>query len=148
MNHRQVLQTLATIVIAGLLAGCAMMQPSNTVRLTGALSGINEVPPLINEGKGVVEASLNKDTKLLKWKVSYSGLTGPAAAGHFHGPASSGQNAAVVLGFKGSVASPFEGEAVLTDAQVIDVIAGRWYVNIHTARHPPGEIRAQLVPVN
>ena len=34
-----------------------------------------------------------------------------------------------------------EGRAAITDAQAADLLAGRWYVNIHTAAHGGGEIR-------
>ena len=137
----------AFILLASLsLASCAMMGSSNTARLSGKLSGASEVPAAMTDGSGTVEATLNKETNLLKWKVVYSGLSGPAGAGHFHGPAAAGTNAGVALGFKGSVASPFEGEATLTPAQAADVMAGKWYVNLHTAKYPGGEIRAQVVP--
>jgi hypothetical protein len=36
------------------------------------------------------------------------------------------------------------GEATLTDQQIADLTAGKWYFNIHTAAHPGGEIRGQL----
>ncbi|MBC7801475.1 MAG: CHRD domain-containing protein, partial [Gemmatimonadaceae bacterium] len=36
------------------------------------------------------------------------------------------------------------GGATLTDAQLADVLAGRWYANLHTAANPNGEIRGQL----
>ena len=29
-----------------------------------------------------------------------------------------------------------------------DLLAGRWYVNVHTQRYPGGEIRAQVVPAS
>ena len=41
--------------------------------------------------------------------------------------------------------SPFKCSATLTPEQMADVLAGRWYVNVHTPNHPPGEIRGQLV---
>ncbi len=137
----------ALLVLASLsLASCAMMGSSNTVNLSGKLSGASEVPAAMTDGSGTVAATFNKETNLLKWKVAYSGLSGPAGAGHFHGPAAAGTNAGVVLGFRGSVASPFEGEATLTPAQAADLLAGKWYVNLHTAKYPGGEIRAQVMP--
>jgi hypothetical protein len=36
------------------------------------------------------------------------------------------------------------GSAILTDAQEQQLLAGQWYVNIHTAAHPDGEIRGQV----
>ncbi len=40
--------------------------------------------------------------------------------------------------------SPAEGSATLTDAQAADLVAGKYYVNIHTAANPGGEIRGQV----
>jgi hypothetical protein len=128
------------------LAGCGAMPNANIVKLGGTLAGSSEVPPKEGAGAGTVEASFNKETSMLSWKVVYTGLSGPAGAGHFHGPAAAGQNAGVVLGFKGSVESPITGEAALTPAQAADVLAGKWYVNIHTKANPGGEIRAQVMP--
>ncbi len=71
-------------------------------------------------------------------------MTGPVTAGHFHGPAAAGANAGVVVPFAGSLASPITGSATLTDAQIADLKAGKWYVNLHTAANPGGEIRGQV----
>jgi hypothetical protein len=127
------------------LSGCGMMAKSPNVALSGKLSGANEVPPNGSSGTGTVEATLNKDTNQLSWRVVYGGLSGPATAAHFHGPAVAGQNAGVILGFK-SAESPIQGEATITPAQAADVLAGRWYVNVHSRANPGGEIRAQVVP--
>jgi hypothetical protein len=81
----------------------------------------------------------------LTWTVDYSGLSGPATAAHIHGPADPGANAGIVIPFTGNLASPIKGSATLTDAQMAQLEAGKWYVNIHTEANKPGEIRGQLV---
>ena len=140
---------LRATLIAGLasaaLAGCGMMSKSNTASFSGAMNAASEVPPNMTRGSGLAEAWLNRDTNVLKYKITYSGLSGPATAGHFHGPAAAGANAGVVLPFA-SAESPIEGQATLTPAQAADLIAGKWYANIHTAANPAGEIRGQMLP--
>lgn len=147
---RTSLSALAVLALA-VVAGCGSMSPpppSNMVALTTQLRGANEVPPKPSNATGTVDAVFNKDTRLLRWKVSYTGLTGPATAGHFHGPAPVGANAGVALGWPGAITSPMEGSATLTAAQAADLLAGGWYANIHTAANPAGEIRGQMTVRN
>lgn len=138
-----------TTLVAGLaavaLAGCGMMSKSNVANFSGAMNAASEVPPNMTRGSGMAEAWLNRDTNVLKYKITYNGLSGPATAAHFHGPAAAGANAGVVLPFA-SAASPIEGQATLTPAQAADLVAGKWYANIHTAANPGGEIRGQMLP--
>ena len=124
-----------------------MNAPSNMVAMSTALRGANEVPANSSPATGTVDAVLNKDTNLLRWKISYTGLTGPATAGHFHGPAAVTANAGVVLGWA-TAESGSEGSATLTAAQAADLMAGRWYANIHTKANPGGEIRGQMTVRN
>jgi len=98
-----------------------------------------------SSGKGTATASLDTTTKTLTWNVDYSGLSGPATAAHIHGPADPGANAGIVVPFTGNLASPIKGSATLTDAQIAQLEAGKWYVNIHAEANKPGEIRGQLV---
>lgn len=138
-----------TLVAAAAITGCGMMNPSsNLVALTTQLRAANEVPANASQGSGSVDAVLNKDTNLLRWKVNYTGLSGSATAGHFHGPAEVGANAGVVLPLPGVTSTPSEGSATLTAAQAADLMAGRWYANIHTAAHPGGEVRGQMTVRN
>lgn len=133
----------ATIGLGFLGAGAALAE---TVNVTGKLAASNEVPANTSPGVGTLDASLDKATNMLKWTVTYSGLTGPVKAGHFHGPAPAGQNAGVALGFSDKLESPIQGNATLTAAQAADLLAGKWYVNLHTAANPGGEIRGQATP--
>ena len=138
-----------TLVAAAAITGCGMMNPtSNLVALTTQLRAANEVPPNASQGSGSVDAVLNKDTNLLRWKVNYTGLSGPATAGHFHGPAAIGANAGVAVPWPGVMSTPSEGSATLTAAQAADLMAGRWYANIHTAANPGGEVRGQMTVRN
>jgi hypothetical protein len=127
---------------AVVLSACAMMN-SNTVRLGGTLTGGEEVPGVATSGTGALDATFDKDTRKLSYTVTYSNLSGPATMAHFHGPAGPGTNAGVVVPFA-NPANPIQGETTLTEAQAADLLAGRWYVNVHTRAHPGGEIRAQV----
>ena len=127
------------------IAGCSWMPGmSDTMSMKNALSGAQEVPPVTTSGSGSVDSTFDKSTNTLTWTVTYSGLSGPVTAGHIHGPAPAGANAGVVIPFTGDLSSPIRGKATLTAAQVADLTAGRYYVNLHTAKHPGGEIRGQL----
>lgn len=140
---------LAAVALVA-LAGCGSMMPaaSNMVAFTTQLRGANEVPPAASPGNGSVDAAFNKDTMQLKWKVTYSGMTGPATAGHFHGPAAVGANSGVALGWANPIATGMEGMATLTAAQAADLMAGKWYANIHSAAFPGGELRGQMAVRN
>ena len=131
--------------LAGVLAlGACGTTPTMSGAMTARLSGASEVPPASGSGGGTVEANLNRQTNVLTYTVTYFGLSGPATAGHFHGPALAGQNAGVALPLSGSLASPIRGTATLNNAQAADLAAGRWYMNLHTAANPNGEVRGQV----
>jgi hypothetical protein len=132
---------LATLALGATVA-CA--GPAFADKMKATLDGAAEVPPVTTPGKGTADIDYDPATKKLSWKVTYTGLSGPATAAHFHGPAETGKNAGVKVPIPNATTSPAEGSATLTDEQAADLVAGRYYVNIHTAANPGGEIRGQV----
>jgi hypothetical protein len=133
----------AAALIVGSLAGGPPPAHAEMLSFKASLNGTSEVPPNSTTGSGQATLEFDTATKQLKWTITYGGLTGAAAAAHIHGPAAAGANAAPIIPFA-NAASPITGTATLTDAQVADLMAGRLYVNIHTASNRPGEIRGQI----
>ena len=139
---------LFRIGIGGLALAMTLGHEGNvraeTLTYKVALRSASEVPPNTSGGSGTADVTYDTQTKQLKWKVSYSGLTGPATTAHFHGPAEPGKNAGVMIPIQNIATSPAEGSATLTDPQAADLLGGRMYVNVHTAANPGGEIRGQV----
>src|SRR5215475_7526251 len=91
-----------------LLAGCTSNQTmhstpaaATTRSFSATLTGAQEVPPTTSPGTGSASATLDPDGTL-HWTVSYQNLSGPATAAHFHGPATPGLNAGVVVNIGGT----------------------------------------------
>jgi len=143
LSHHLATFSLAFVLL--LLPVAMHAAQAATTATTVQLDAKDEVPPNDSAGKATAQLTYDKDSKLLTWSISYSGLTGPATAAHFHGPAAPGANAGVALPI-GVAPSPILGKATLTDAQATDFLAGKWYMNMHTAAHPGGEIRGQVMP--
>jgi hypothetical protein len=133
---------IAATAAALLLSGAGVASAA-TVHFTADLKGSSEVPANTTTGTGQVAATLDTASDVFTYHVTYGGLTGPAVAAHFHGPALPGVGAPPVITMK-SLASPIDGTATLTAAQAADLQAGKWYFNVHTTEHKGGEIRGQL----
>jgi hypothetical protein len=85
------------------------------------------VPATTSNGNGDVLATLDTATKKLSYTMTYYGLTGPATAAHFHGPAAAGANAGVAVPIGTNPANPTSASVTLTDAQmkaIADYAAG------------------------
>ena len=135
-------------MLATLALGAAVAFAGSAVaadKLKATLDGKSEVPPNTSAAKGSADLEWDAASKKLSWKITYSGLSGPATAAHFHGPAAAGANAGVAVPIPNATSSPVEGSATLTDAQAADLAGGKYYINIHTAANPGGEIRGQVM---
>ncbi len=128
-------------------AALAFASPSlaEMVHFKASANGAQEVPPNDSKGTATVNATYNSADQMLSWDGTYSNLSGKATAAHFHKGAPGKNGGVVVPIFAGNTAkSPFKGSKKLTAEQAGELMSGQLYLNIHTAAHPPGEIRGQL----
>ena len=145
--------TVRAMIIRGGIFGVALaaflsassVAYAETVKFKAELDGSHEVPANDSKGKGTADLTYNTASKELSWTITFEGLTGPVTAAHFHGPAEAGKNAGVAVAIGQTLTSPASGKATLSDAQAADLMAGRWYVNLHTAANRGGEIRGQVM---
>ncbi|MDI1286649.1 MAG: CHRD domain-containing protein [Reyranella sp.] len=133
---------LASFAAAALAIAAPALAETQMYKAT--LTSAAEVPPNASKGTGAMTGTYDTATKKLTWTVTFTGLSGPATAAHFHGPADAKANAGVVVPQKDGLASPMKGEATLTDAQAADLQGGKWYFNVHTEANKGGEIRGQV----
>lgn len=133
---------LASLATA-FLAGCATpaIHPGEKVYLTGA----QEVPPVSTPATGTGYIRVRDDGSV-SGSITTSGIT--STAGHIHMGAT-GKNGPVIVPLTKTSDNIYAvpAGAALTDAQLSGYQAGNLYVNIHSAAHPGGEIRAQISPV-
>lgn len=124
--------------------------PANIVSKNNIpLSGAQEVPANASTATGSADVSYDKNTKILTYTLRWSGLTTAASAMHFHGPVARGVNASVlqgITGFTSGVAGSMSGTVIIDGVflKEDDLLAGRWYLNIHNSTFPGGEIRGQI----
>jgi CHRD domain-containing protein len=120
---------------------------STNYALSGTASGSQETPSNTTTGTGTLTGSFNSSTNALQYNIVWTGLTGPATAMHFHGPASMGTAADVLVDLNIStngVSGNGSGTISVNDAFKTALLAGQVYYNIHTALYPNGEIRGQV----
>lgn len=135
-------------LFAALLAGAGMLAAApafaDEVAYGAQLSGTNESPPNDSPGAGSADMRYDTETHELTWTIEYKDLTGDSIGAHIHGSAPPGTNAGVLIPFQ-SPKSPITGSATLTETQAKALEDGKLYVNIHTQKHPGGELRGQLM---
>ncbi len=150
------MKRISALLAAGLLlmAVPAAVLAADKV-FTADLSGDAQVPPVDVAGTGDATVTIADDESSVSWDVSYSGLTGDAAAGHIHFGASDAAGPVMIpfatvtnTGSTGSFASADyaggDGLPADWDGVLAAIRDGDAYVNIHTAANQAGEIRGQL----
>ncbi len=144
-------RVLVAMAAVGLgLAGLALAAPQkDTYNLTANLKARFEVP----KPKGVPTGAtglftgkvveLENDRARLTWRLTFSKLSGRAAAAHIHA-GRAGRAGGVMLALCGPCRNGQRGSSTISHAQLRTIRAGGTYVNVHTAKNAAGEIRAQI----
>jgi hypothetical protein len=125
--------------------------PLPELKVSSSLTGANAIPSNTSLVTGDVDGTLNQDTRILKLNIMYNDSLDstyadtafiPVAWHIYKGTADSIGTSVINLGT--TFATPFAFTDTLTAEQVTDLKAGAYYVNIHSAKFPNGEIRGQL----
>jgi hypothetical protein len=132
--------TVGVVLIA--LAACSSMMPGSSNDKV-ALTGANEVPAVTTTAAGTGTVTIAADGSVTA-TITVTGMA--PTMGHIHQGAV-GVNGPVIVPFtqNGNTFTSPPG-AKLNEAQLAAYRAGNLYVNVHSAAHPAGEIRAQLKP--
>ncbi|MDE1951088.1 MAG: CHRD domain-containing protein [Burkholderiales bacterium] len=130
---------LAAVSLA-LLSG-----PAAAAGLALSLSGDHEVPPVATAAKGSGTITVGDDGSV-SGSIQTTGIAGTMA--HIHMAPSKGTNGPVIIPLTQSAPGVWSvpAGAKLSAEQFEAFKAGRLYVNVHSAEHKPGEIRADLQP--
>ena len=145
---------ISSLVLLTGLAAFSACKKSDTsapttsmMTVSGALNGSQQVPANPSVATGTLSGTYDKTAKLLKYSVTYYGLT--PTIGHFHigAPGAKGP-VAVPFAFNNytndGFVSPITGSATLTARQDSALLHSAFYANLHSATYPGGEIRADV----
>lgn len=133
--------TNVCLLVAGLLLVTAAPVPAQQ-QFSAILEGSQEVPSVPTPASGIGSFTLRADD-VFEYEIEFTGLTSPETVAHIHGPGAPGVNAPAIFGLP--LGSPKIGSVgPLTAQQKDDLMAGLWYVNVHTELYPAGEIRGQI----
>jgi len=121
------------------------------ISFTAKLTGMQEAPnPVATKATGTGAFVLADGGSELSYQITYTKLSSAFRVGHFHN-AAIGTSAAPVrdLEFTNNTANgswkSSETAQPLTPALLVELLAGRIYVNIHSANFGGGEIRGQVL---
>ncbi len=127
------------------------IKPKPIVHFLGDLTGSTEVPSVNTAAEGSVTAIYDPETKLLSYYITWTQLSSKPTAINFYAGAP-GKNGPVVItisSFSKEISGSLTGKNTnkLTKSQESDLMAGHFYANILTGKHPKGEMRAQIVEI-
>ena len=122
-------------------------EPNNIVHFNATLNAAQETPPTGEAGTGTCDATYDTTTNQLTYTLTWTGLTGPPTAMHFH-KADIGVQGGVeipITGFSTTTGGTLSSTATVEQSEEEDLLENKFYVNIQTDAHGSGEIRGQLI---
>jgi len=139
---------IAALLLTGIGFGSCTKSTTNptiaNLTFVATLSGASETPANASMATGTATFTYNPSTYILSGTVTFSGLT--ATQAHIHMGAVGVAGSVVFPLGSASPTSPISFTSVaLTAQQQSDLEAGLYYVNVHSATYPAGEIRGQLL---
>lgn len=138
----------ATGIAVAAAGGASARSSAEKVQLRGLLNAANEVPAATGEvaaARGTFTATTTRSATgaTLQWRLTFSNLTGDAAAAHIH-TAPAGQAGPVAVSLCGPCVSGATGSADVDAALLRTIQSGGAYANVHTGTNRAGEVRGQL----
>jgi len=143
MAGRAYRSALAVALLTPLVALPALAASTKT--FIALLNGAQETPPTTSTALGLALLTFDESTKMLCFSLSFTPLETSEVAAHVHGPGAPGQSADILFALPAG--NPKNScEQITSGKQKKDLKKGLLYMNIHSAQHPGGEIRGQIVP--
>ena len=166
MRSLKFFAVFAALIVSLVLVSAPSKSASNENHKAD-LIGHEEVPAVSSTGSGELRMKIYEDSQVIEYEISYANLEGTTTtASHIHLGQKS-VNGGVIAFFCGGGGKPactptsgtFSGTIVPADVvgpAAQGIAAGEWdevvrairagmvYANVHTNKHPGGEIRGQI----
>jgi subtilisin family serine protease len=131
-------------------AGYLQLTPAgDTINLVASLNAAQEVqtPAVVSNVTATAVMTYNTATRALDYNITFSAPI-TTTMGHLH-RGIQGVNGPVAVGFPNGAGSygptaPLTGTVTIPENDVNNLLTGGFYINLHTATYPGGEIRGQV----
>lgn len=141
LPRKPTLQALLALTLCGAAVLGSPARAERSMLFSGKFEAENNAPA---QARGTVTALYYPGAHVLRYTVTWEGLSGPVTMAHLHGPALPGKTAPPEVTVHGPYKSPLSGSVLLNARTEQDLQEGHLYLNLHTRHAPGGEVRAWL----